>query len=134
VATGSGSDQYLWTRLQLLNPGNIRIFLDVPTTSVSFDGYIFKATTGADFTFTAYDKTGQIIYQQSWNPNVNGTGFSYSTGLLPEPAYSLNFSNQGRHDVGIDNLTLTPIPAPGTGLLGVIGAVLVRTLRRRRTL
>jgi hypothetical protein len=69
---GFGSDQYLWPRLQLLNPGNIRIYLVVPTTSVSFDGYIFTATNAADFTFTAYDAA---VYDDrvfsKWKPQVS---------------------------------------------------------------
>ena len=52
---GFGSDQYLWTRPQLLGAGDILIGMVVPTTSVSFDGYIFDATSDADFTFTAYN-------------------------------------------------------------------------------
>jgi hypothetical protein len=127
-------DLYLWTRLQLLNPGNIRILLGVPTTSVAFDGYIFDATPGADFTFTAYGLFGQVIHQQSWNPNADGTALSYSTGALPTPAYWLNFSNQGQHDIGIDNLRLTPIPVPGAVILGSIGIGLIGSLRRRKVL
>ena len=133
VHTGDGfhSNLYLWTRLQLLNPGNLRVWLDVPTTSVAFDAYVFKATTGADFTFTAYDQKGQIILRQSWDAGVNGVGYSYASGPLPMPAYSLNFSDNGRHDVGIDNLLLTPVPVPGAALLGLIGVLLVGRLRRR---
>jgi hypothetical protein len=130
---GFGPDQYLWTRLQLLNPGNIRIILTVPATAVSFDGHIFDATAGADFTFTASTLLGAPIYQQSWNTG-SGTSFSFSTGPFPQPAYMLNFSNSGQHDVGIDNLVLNPVPAPGAALLGLLGAALVHHLRRRRVL
>jgi hypothetical protein len=137
---GFGPDLYLWTRAQLLNPGNIRIILTVPTTSVSFDGYIFDATSGADFTFTASNSLfGPPVFQQSWNTGT-GTGFSFSSGPFTEPAYILNFSDSGKHDVGIDNLVLappgptSPVPVPGAALLGLLGAVLVRSLRHHRTL
>jgi hypothetical protein len=136
---GFGSDHYLWTRPRLLGAGNILLGMVVPTTSVSFDGYIFDATSDADFTFTAYDLMGHTIYQQSWNTG-SGTGFSFSTGPFSEPVYALNFSNSGQHDIGIDNLTLEPVdaappvPAPGAALLAAIGAALVRSLRRRRAL
>ena len=136
---GFGSDHYLWTRPQLLGAGNILIGLAVPATSVSFDGYIFDATGGADFTFTAYNLFGDTIYEQNWNTG-DATSFFCSTGPLSEPVFALEFSNSGMHDIGIDNLTLepvgstSPVPAPGAALLGVIGATLVRTLRRRRAL
>jgi len=130
---GFSSDLYIWTRPQLLGAGNILIGMVVPATSVSFDGHIFDATSGADFTFTAYNLIGQTVYQQSWNTGSD-TSFFCFTGPLPQPAFVLNFSNQGQHDVGVDNLTLNPVPAPAAGLLGVIGVALVRALRRRGTL
>jgi hypothetical protein len=130
---GFGADHYLWTRSQLLGAGNLLIGMVIPTTSVSFDGYIFDATSGADFAFTAYNLTGQIIYQQTWNTG-SGTGFFCFTGPFSQPVYLLKFSNSGQHDIGIDNLTLNAIPAPGAGLLVMAGTALVGYLRRRRTL
>jgi hypothetical protein len=134
VHTGDGfnSSLYIWTRAQLLNPGNIRIILGVPTTSVSFDSYVFNATTGADFTFTAYDQTGNIILQQSWNANVSGLAGSYDSGPLATPAYSLNFSDNGKHDVGVDNLVLSAVPAPGAAAHAALALALLAPLRRRR--
>jgi hypothetical protein len=130
---GFSTNHYIWTRPQLVGAGNILIGMVVPTTSVSFDGHIFNATSGADFTFTAYNLTGQVLYQQSWDTG-SGTSFFCSAGPLPQPAYFLNFSDSGKHDVGIDDLTLTMVPAPGAALLAVIGAALVHHLRRRRAL
>jgi hypothetical protein len=108
---GFGSDLYIWTRPQLIGAGNILIGMVVPATSVSFDGYIFDATSGDDFTFTAKDLLDHTIYQKSWNTG-DGTGFSFSTGPLPEPAFFLSFSNAGMHDVGIDNLILDSVGPP----------------------
>ncbi len=130
---GFSTNQYLWTRPQLIGAGNILIGMAVPTTSVSFDGHIFNATGDADFTFTAFDLAGQVIYQQSWDTG-SGTSFFCSTGPLPQPACFLNFSDSGKHDVGIDNLALEMVPVPGAALLAVIGAALVHHLRRRRAL
>jgi len=130
---GFGDDLYLWTRSQLLNPGNILILLTSPVNYVSFDGYVFDATSNADFTFTAYSLDAQIIHQQSWNAGVGSIG-TYSTGMLPEMAYGLSFSDSGKHDIGIDNLRIGVVPAPGAGLLVVLGTALAGGLRRRQTL
>jgi hypothetical protein len=131
--SGFGDDLYLWTRFQVINPGNIRIFLTEPVNYVSFDGYVFDATGGADFTFTAYDQNGDVVHQASWNAGVGGIG-SYETGMLPTYVYQLNFSDHGRHDIGIDNLRLATIPAPAALMLGSLGMGLVGYLRRRKAL
>jgi len=130
---GFGDDLYLWVRPQFVDPGDILIVLTSPVNYVSFDGYVFDATPGADFTFTAYNLAGEVIHERSWYTNVGDIG-NYATGLLPEMAYGLNFSNSGSHDIGIDNLRLAVIPAPGAGLLGVIGAAVAGCLRRRGAL
>jgi len=129
---GFGDALYLWTRTQLLNPGNIRILLAEPVNYVSFDGYVFDATSGADFVFTAYDAHGHIVHQASWNAGVGG--LTYETGVLPEYVYQLNFSDHGRYDIGIDNLRLATIPAPGAVVLGGLGLSLVGYLSRRKAL
>ena len=43
-------------------------------------------------------------------------------------------SNEGYHDIAIDNFQVTAVPAPGALLLGGLGASLVGYLRRRKTL
>lgn len=130
---GFGSDLYLWARAQLLNPGNIRMILLEPVNQVSFDGYVFDATSGADFTFTAYNLCGDIVYQKSWDAGAGDIGH-VSTGTLPEMVYQLNFSDNGKHDIGIDNLQVGVVPVPGAMALGGLGVAFVGYLRRRRAM
>ena len=47
------------------------------------------------------------------------------------PVDRLVVSDNGRKDVGIDNLLVQPVPDPATALLLVVGAV--ATVRRRRS-
>jgi hypothetical protein len=129
---GFGDDLYLWTRGQLLHPGDIQILLGDPVAEVAFDWYVFDATEGADFTFVAYDGRGNIVHQATWDAGVDGTGGTYSTGPLGVPVYRLVFSDNHRHDIGIDNLSLMPVPVPGAILLGVLGASLISMVRPGR--
>jgi hypothetical protein len=128
---GFGNDLYLWTRGQLLFPGDIEVVLGTPANAVAFDWYVFNATSGADFTFVAYDIHGNIVHQASWDAGISGTGDSYSTGPLATPVYRLVFSDNHKHDIGIDNLFLDPVPVPSALALGLIGVGLLRSVRRR---
>ena len=132
VYTGDGfnNTQYLTTKP---SPGYIDIWFTQPISSMSFQGYVFEATPGADFSYSAFDASNNLVDSASWNPGTGGQG-SYSSGAYGSPVTHLRFSNSGMHDIGIDNLVVTgkAIPAPGAMLLGSIGIAFTGWLRRRR--
>jgi len=123
-------------------PGYMQISFDaVPIISGSFEAYVFEATQGADFTVSLYGAG----YGDRYNPDAaaliatgtvdNGVGsLPVSFGPAPEAISLIVVSNEGWHDVAIDNFQVTAIPAPGALLLGGLGASLVGYLRRRKTL
>lgn len=141
---GFGTTKYI-TTLNPCNPfwdGNFEIkFREEGVRCVSFDWFVFDDTSGADFTFKAYDANGNKIWQ--WNAELAGEscrnqtgGGTYCADFGGLVATRLYFSNAGVHDVGIDNLRVNwcVIPAPGAVLLGSIGIGLVGWLRRRESL
>ena len=117
--------------------GAFEISFDVPVDSASFDWFVFEATAGADFKYMAYDQDGNLV---DWFTQYCGSNSGGESGLLEysTPVARLWFSNEGFHDVGIDNLKVgggtAPIPAPGAILLGTVGVSIVGWLRRRRVL
>ncbi len=138
-----GNDgQWLRTRAEGAVPWDFEISFDtVPITSASGDFYVFVGTD-ADFTITAYDSSygdretpsaSALVTSQSWNPGTGAWEGSFDLSF-GSPVSLLVFSDGGYDDVAIDDLTVTPIPAPGAILLGSIGVGLVGWLRRRRTL
>ena len=138
---GFGSDKYLYA--SWLSGGRIAVtFLCEPVECASFQGHVFDATTGADFTVKAYDCvwdaiTGKSpIYTQSWDCG-DGATISCPTITFCKPAYCLVFSDEGVHDIGLDDLcvsrcTCPTIPAPGAVLLAGLGTMMVGWLRSRR--
>jgi len=109
--------------------------------SGSFDAYVFEATAGTDFTISLYGSG----YGDRYSPNpaalIASADADWGVGQLtvptlptPEPVSLVVFSNEGYHDIAIDNLQVTAIPAPGAVLLGSLGAGLVGYWRRRKTL
>ena len=123
-------------------PGYLQIsFDDVPIVAGSFEAYIFEATDGADFTISLYGAG----YGDRYNPEAaaliaSGTADSGVGPLIvnfdtdPMAISLVVLSNEGYHDIAIDNFQVTAVPAPGALLLGGLGASLVGYLRRRKTL
>jgi len=142
-----GSDKYIWNRA--LSGGLLAVtFLSEPVQCVNFQGHVFDATSGADFTFKAYANTWDAIkdiwktvtplYSQSWNAGIGPASPSGKISL-PGPAYCLVFTNEGTHDIGIDDLCVekcvnSAVPAPGALLLASLGTVVVGWLRKRKCL
>jgi hypothetical protein len=119
------------------------VFATKPFLQTGGQGYVFSATSGADFTVKAYDSTynsgtytwflwklpytgedpnpSALVYSNSWNASA-GTQIDFSA-VFTRPVSLLVFSDSGSYDVGIDNLYVgTPsVPVPGAVLLGVLG-------------
>ena len=126
-------------------PGTFQISFDVkPVISGSFDAYVFEATPDDDFVVSFYDAG----YGNRYSPNGSallglasidwGEGVSNWNFDSSEPISLLVFSNDGYHDIGIDNLAVesyvAPIPAPSAVILGALGSGLVGWFRKRRAL
>jgi hypothetical protein len=123
-------------------PGYLQIsFDDTPIASGSFDAYVFEATEGADFTISLYGSgygdryapdSAALIATAAADAGVGPLTVWF--GALPQAVSLIVLSNEGYHDVAIDNFTVTAVPAPGAVLLGSLGVSLVGYLRKRKTL
>ena len=113
--------------------GYMDIWFERPITQASFDGYVFDATRGADFSYKAYDKNDQMVDSRAWYVR-DGVGFTYSSDLYKTPVYHLRLSDSGIHDIGVDNFTgySNGVPVPGALMLGSIGMAVVNWFRRRK--
>ena len=131
---GFGTTAYITTRP---TPGSMDIWFTNPISSVSFDGYVFEATPGADLNYKAFDSGGNIVDASALNPGTDGQG-SYSSGLYATSVYYLEFSNEGAHDIGVDNIQVTSasngVPVPGSMTLSAIGLAVVNWMRKRKTI
>ena len=115
---------------------SFEIIFDQAIPSASFDWFVFESGEGSDFKYIAYDASGNVVdwFVEYTNDNIGGTSGlrEYST-----PVSRLYFSNDGFHDIAIDNLEVgggnSAIPAPGAILLASMGVGVVGWLRRRRT-
>ncbi len=120
-------------------PGKFQIsFDDVALAQAEADFYVFTATLGDDFTVKAYDSTygdryapnaGALVYEESWDLGTGPGSFSLN---FASPVSLLVFSDTGYYDVAIDNLQVTPVPAPSALLLGLFGVGIVRAKLRKR--
>ena len=112
--------------------GDIQILLGVPATEVAFDWYVFDATSGADFGFTAYDDTATSSSRRAGMRASAAQATRSQTGPWAAAACRLVFSDDHMHDIGIDNLALVrPFRSPAL-MLSVVGVALARTIRRNR--
>lgn len=127
----TGTDKWLRTYGSAsVTPGYFQISFDtVPVVAGGFDGYVFEATGSVDFTWMAYDSG----YGDRYNPNpaalISWASFDVAVGPvtvgfnspLARPISLMVFSNEGWHDIGVDNLLVTQVPVPGAVLLGLLG-------------
>jgi hypothetical protein len=126
---GGVTDLFIATSLQLLNRGDFEIvFDDVSIMGVQFEGHVLDPTIGEDFHFRAFNGNTEVFALAR-----NGGEEIFDSGWLEfqSPVDRLVFSDSGRKDVGIDDLTVQVAPEPATlGLLlvGIAGGL----VRRRR--
>jgi hypothetical protein len=120
------------------------LFVDKGVQEIQFDLAVLDDGTdpgGAsyDFEFYAYDATygnrwapnpGALITSMSWSSD---RAFSANSGAitLPRAAHMIIMSDSGTWDIGVDNMRVVPIPAPGAAVLGLIGLGLVARAKRR---
>ena len=155
---GRGGGQGVTMGMSWTDPGN-NLFLHV--SGVGGVAGVSTESAGGDFwqvgdwyrSYLSYDPwmnlvdlvvTDRATGTSIWNASlaVPGGGFSRELIFLGNTRYGcvdLEGGVFGLHayaaDKGnIDNVSLTPIPAPGAFLLGGIGLGIVNWLRRRRTL
>lgn len=115
---------------------SFEIVFDEAITSASFDWFVFEAGDGSDFKYIAYDAGDNVVdwFVEYTNDNIGGVSGlrEYAT-----PVTRLFFSNDGFHDIAIDNLAVgsnySAIPAPGAILLASLGVGIVGWLRRRKS-
>jgi hypothetical protein len=141
-ADGAGSLTQLYQSYDL-TPGNplmfdyfwdsrdYKPFNDMGTLSI-FSGIGLGGPLVADFTLNSVETDPENYWGTPWQP--------YSLDVASAGTYTVVFEVRNGLDaifdsyVGIDNVRLNVIPAPGSILLAGIGAGLVGWLRRRRTL
>ena len=134
---GFNPTQYLTTRPEAVYI-DIR-FVEEPIFKVTFDGHVFDASPGSLFNYKAFDADGQVVDAKEWY-SFEGTSFSYVSAEYNTSIYSLRFSNENIHAIGIDNLEVSSqgaaasAPVPSGMALGCIGMAVVNWLRRRRAI
>ncbi len=125
------SDIFIATSFQLFNRGDFEIlFEDVPILGARFEGHIIDGTIGDDFVFQAFDgQTERLTFSRDDGVGIFDSGWIDFGG----PVDRLVVTDSGRRDVGIDDLTVQPVPEPTAGLLALIGTAVLCRLRRRRS-
>lgn len=128
----TNSTSYIWSdpAPTTSNRTNIEITFETPIYGIAFQGFVFEASGGADFTFTAFgSKDGTQVYRQTWNDGVGEISPTWIS--FDQPVSFLHFSDNGEHAVGVDNLVVQAVPLPTSVLLGVFAVGLVgRKLRK----
>jgi hypothetical protein len=123
------SDIFIATSIQFLGRGDFEItFGEVPIVGASFEGHVIDATVGDDFRFTAYFDAAEVF---SFTRNDGAEVFEAGFFSFPGPANRLVISDTARKDVGIDNLTVQPVPEPRTGVIGLVAVAVMWGCGRR---
>jgi len=126
---GGVTDLFIATSLQLLNRGDFIIdFGDVPIIGLKFIGHVLDPTLGEDFQMHAFNGNAEV---HVLTRNIGEETFESGWIDFSAPVDRLVFSDSGRKDVGIDDLTVQVVPEPVTAsllLAGLAGAA----LRRRK--
>jgi hypothetical protein len=110
-------------------------------TGVGFDGWVLWETLDADFRVVALDQSGQEMGLLYSKDHSGWEAFNVPWLGLGDGVYGLKFTDHGLCDIGVDNLviatansphdTVSPVPAPGAGLLLVVGLGLTGWMKRR---
>lgn len=125
---GGVTDLFIATSLQLLNRGDFEIvFDDVPIIGVQFTGHVLDPTIGDDFRFRAFNGNTEVF---ALSRDEGEETFDSGWLEFPSAVDRLVFSDSGRKDVGIDDLTVQVVPEPATALLMLAGLG-VGIVRRR---
>jgi hypothetical protein len=125
---GGVTDLFIATSLQLLNRGDFEInFGAVPIISVQFEGHVLDPTPGDDFHLRAFNGNVEVF---AYSRNEGQETFDSGLLTFPSPVDRLIFSDSGRKDVGVDDLTVQVVPEPATALLMLAGLT-VGLVRRR---
>lgn len=125
---GGVTDLFIATSLQLLNRGDFEIdFGSVPIISVQFTGHVLDPTVGEDFHMVAYNGGAEVF-----SLSRDGGEETFDSGLIEfiTPVDRLVFSDSGRKDVGIDDLTVQVVPEPVTGMMMLAGLAALGVRRR----
>jgi hypothetical protein len=126
---GVETDLFIATSLQLINRGDFIIdFLELPILGVQFVGHVLDPTIGDDFQMRAFNGDAEV-FAMTRDSGVE----TFDSGWIPftSPVDRLVFSDSGRKDVGIDDMTVQVVPEPVTA--GLLLAGLAGLALRRRT-
>ncbi len=126
---GGTTDLFIATSLQLLNRGDFEVlFESMPIISARFEGHVLDPTPGEDFNFWAYSGDTEVLHFT----RAKGEE-TFDSGLIDfsQPVDRLVISDNGRKDVGIDDLTVVAVPDPASGLLLLAGVGAFAARRRK---
>ncbi len=126
--------------------GDMEISFDeTPISAVRFDGFVWLDDNLFDLgdlqlkaysdQFTASGGTrgdpdpGSIVADLTWDPGT-WNGFDSGWVVFDQPVTLLVFSDHSIYDIGVDNLQVRAVPAPGAALLGLLGMGLIGWTRK----